>query len=82
MGADPVQLRIVDGLSRPGGDITGVLCFGADRLQKRLQLLHGAVPAAKEFGLIINPDHSGRTNSAGHTPAELAQMPSAAAQYG
>jgi len=73
MGADPVQLGIVDGLSRPGGNITGVTTLAADQLQKRLQLLHDAVPTAKVFGLIINPDNFGRTSSAGRTPVELAR---------
>jgi putative ABC transport system substrate-binding protein len=73
MGADPVQLGIVDGLSRPGGNITGATGLYADQLQKRLQLLHDAVPTAKVFGLIINPDQFGRTSSSGRTPVELAQ---------
>ena len=73
MGADPVQLGIVDGLSRPGGNITGVASLSADQLQKRLQLLHDAVPMAKIFGLIINPDNFGRTSSGRRTPVELAQ---------
>ena len=73
MGADPVQLGIVDGLSRPGGNITGVTALSADQVQKRLQLLHDAVPAAKVFGLIINSDNFGRTSSSGRTPVELAQ---------
>ena len=73
MGADPVQLGIVDGLSRPGGNITGVSMLSADQLQKRLQLLHDAIPAARIFGLIINPDNFGRTSSGGRTPVELAQ---------
>jgi putative ABC transport system substrate-binding protein len=73
MGADPVQLGIVDGLSRPGGNITGVTVLAADQLQKRLQLLHDAVPAAKVFGLIVNPDNFARTSSGGRTPVELAQ---------
>jgi putative ABC transport system substrate-binding protein len=73
MGADPVQLGIVDGLSRPGRNITGVTSLSADQLQKRLQLLHDAVPKAKVFGLIINPDNFGRTSSGGRTSVELAQ---------
>ena len=73
MGADPVQLGIVDGLSRPGGNITGVTVLAADQIQKRLQLLHDAVPMAKVFGFIVNPDNFGRTSSGGRTPIELAQ---------
>jgi putative ABC transport system substrate-binding protein len=73
MGADPVQLRIVDGLSRPGGNITGVTTLASDQVQKRVQLLHDAAPAAKVFGLIINPDNFGRTSSVGRTPVELTQ---------
>jgi putative ABC transport system substrate-binding protein len=73
MGADPVQLGIVDGLARPGRNITGVTGLVGDQLQKRLQLLHDAVPMAKVFGLIINPDNFGRTSSGGRTPIELAQ---------
>jgi putative ABC transport system substrate-binding protein len=73
MGADPVQLGIVDGLSRPGGNVTGVTVLAADQLQKRLQLLHDAVPTAKVFGLIINPDQFGRTSSGRRTSVELAQ---------
>ena len=73
MGADPVQLGIVDGLSRPGGNVTGFTGLNADQLQKRLQLLHDAVPSAKVFGLITNPDQFGRTSSSGRTPVELAQ---------
>ena len=73
MGADPVQLGIVDGLSRPGGNITGVTVLAADQIQKRLQLLHDAVPMAKVFGFIVNPDNFGRTSSGGRTPVELAQ---------
>jgi putative ABC transport system substrate-binding protein len=46
MGADPVQLGIVDGVSRPGGNITGTTSLASDQLQKRLQLLHDAVPTA------------------------------------
>jgi putative ABC transport system substrate-binding protein len=73
MGADPVQLGIADGLSRPGGNITGVTVLAADQIQKRLQLLHDAVPMAKVFGFIVNPDNFGRTSSGGRTPVELAQ---------
>jgi putative tryptophan/tyrosine transport system substrate-binding protein len=72
MGADPVQARLVDGLSRPGGNITGVTSLASDQIQKRLQLLHDAVPAAKVIGLLLNPDNLGAPSS-GRTALELVQ---------
>jgi putative ABC transport system substrate-binding protein len=45
-GGDTVQLHI-----------TGFTELARDRLQIRLQLLHDAIPTAKVFGLIINPDN-------------------------
>jgi ABC-type uncharacterized transport system substrate-binding protein len=71
MGADPVELRLVDGLSRPGGNVTGVTSLTGPQIQKRLQLLHDAVPAAKTFGLLFNPDNA--TPSSGRTNIQLAQ---------
>jgi ABC-type uncharacterized transport system substrate-binding protein len=73
MGADPVQLGLVASLNRPAGNITGVTVLASDQMQKRLQLLHDAVPAAKRFGLIINPDNLPRASSAGRTTLELAE---------
>jgi putative ABC transport system substrate-binding protein len=73
MGADPVQLRLVDGLSRPGGNITGVTTLASDQIQKRLQLLHDTVPSAKVFGFLTNPENSGRNSTDGRTAIELAQ---------
>jgi putative tryptophan/tyrosine transport system substrate-binding protein len=73
MGADPVQLGVVAGLDRPGGNITGVSGLGIDLIQKRLQLLHDLVPNAKGFGLLLNPDNLGPSSSAGRTQIELAE---------
>ena len=36
MGGDPVQLRVVDSLSRPGGNITGVSSLSVDVSQSGL----------------------------------------------
>jgi putative ABC transport system substrate-binding protein len=72
MGADPVQLGLVASINRPGGNITGVTSLTADLIQKRLQLLHDAVPNAKTFGLLENPDNLGAPNAAGRTAIELA----------
>ena len=68
-----MQLRLVGGLNRPGGNVTGSTVLAGDQIQKRLQLLHDAVPAAKVFGIIMNPDNSGPISSVGRTEIELAQ---------
>ena len=58
MGADPVGNGIVDGLARPGGNITGITYLAAEVTQKRLALLRELVPAAAIIGLLVNPSNS------------------------
>ncbi|MCP3407659.1 ABC transporter substrate-binding protein [Bradyrhizobium sp. CCGB01] len=55
MGGDPVQLRVVDSLSRPGGNITGVSSLSVDVSPKRLELMRDLLPAATSLGIVANP---------------------------
>jgi putative ABC transport system substrate-binding protein len=64
---DPIGSGLVDGLSRPGGNLTGATILGAELGPKRLELLHEAAPQAKVLGALINPT----TSSAGRLAANL-----------
>jgi len=55
VGGDPVELGLVARLDRPGANVTGVYQLAAATIQKRLQLLHEIVPAARTVGFLINP---------------------------
>jgi putative tryptophan/tyrosine transport system substrate-binding protein len=56
-GSDPVALGLVDSLSRPGGNITGVTLISRELLKKRLDLLRQVVPGVVAVGLLVNPDN-------------------------
>src|SRR5215469_13956636 len=62
MGADPVNLGLVASLSRPGGNLTGMVNLNAEIGPKRVELIHEAIPVATAVALLINP-----ANSAGET---------------
>ncbi len=54
-GADPIATGLVDSLSRPSGNITGVTSLNAQVAPKRLEMLHELLPQAKTFALMVNP---------------------------
>ena len=54
-GGDPVKEGIVDSLSRPGGNVTGITGMTSDLLGKRLDLLLKLVPQARKVGFISGP---------------------------
>lgn len=56
-GADPVSSGLVESLSRPGGNVTGVSSLNAEVLGKRIELLRTLVPAAKVMALLTNPSN-------------------------
>ncbi len=53
-GADPVKVRLVASLNRPGGNVTGVSWFSAELGPKRLALLAELVPNIAAAALMVN----------------------------
>jgi putative ABC transport system substrate-binding protein len=55
IGADAVKVGLVDSLSRPKDNLTGVSAFLSVLGPKRVELLHELLPAANTIALLANP---------------------------
>jgi ABC-type uncharacterized transport system substrate-binding protein len=55
IGANPVSLGLVDSLSRPGGNVTGITMFTTEMVAKRLELLGELLPKEGAIAFITNP---------------------------
>jgi len=55
MGGDPVALGVVDSLSRPGGNLTGVSSLSVEVSRKRLECMHELLPDATAFAVAVYP---------------------------
>jgi putative tryptophan/tyrosine transport system substrate-binding protein len=67
---DPVKGGLVDSLSRPRSNVTGVTFFGGGQLNaKRMELLRDLVPQAAVIAVLIDP----------HYPAAEAELPNVVA---
>jgi putative tryptophan/tyrosine transport system substrate-binding protein len=58
VGADPIEVGLVTSLSRPGGNVTGVVTLNVEVAAKRLELLHEMVPTATIVALLVNPTNT------------------------
>jgi len=54
---DILALGLVQSLSQPGGNITGMTFFNPELAAKRLELLKEAIPLLSKVGLVSNPDN-------------------------
>ena len=60
---DPLRAALVDSLSRPGGNATGIYFFVADLVAKQLGLLRELVPGAARVAVLVNPVAAARAES-------------------
>jgi putative tryptophan/tyrosine transport system substrate-binding protein len=54
-GADPVRIGLVDSLSHPGGNLTGINLFLAEVAAKRFEFLLALVPGVRSVAYLRNP---------------------------
>lgn len=58
---DPVRTNLVQSLSRPGGNLTGISDVAGELAPKRLQLLKEMAPSMKRVAMLWNPNDLGMT---------------------
>jgi putative ABC transport system substrate-binding protein len=59
---DPVEAKLVETLSRPGHNLTGLSFLSLDLAGKRMELLKEALPSSKRVAILTNPQHAGEQN--------------------
>lgn len=55
IGADPVTIGLVRSLSRPDANLTGLVIFGVQLIEKRLEILRELLPKGVRVALLVNP---------------------------
>ena len=55
LGFDPVQLRLVASINKPGGNITGTTTITTELAPKRLSLLFNLDPGIQDAAILMNP---------------------------
>jgi ABC-type uncharacterized transport system substrate-binding protein len=55
VGVDPVEVGLVASLSRPSGNLTGIVSLAVELGPKRLELAHELIPAAATIAFLVNP---------------------------
>jgi putative ABC transport system substrate-binding protein len=65
IGADPVRAGLVQSLSRPGGNITGISGFTDQLITKRLEIVNELLPNVTVIGALLNPSNPNSDRRAG-----------------
>jgi putative ABC transport system substrate-binding protein len=58
IGTDPVKVGLVESLSRPNGNLTGLSVFLTVLGPKRVELLHELIPGVSTIALLGNPSNA------------------------
>jgi putative ABC transport system substrate-binding protein len=53
---DALAAGLVNNLSRPGANLTGVTCINSDLDGKRVELIRELLPSISRLGVVVNPD--------------------------
>ena len=75
VSGDPIEAKLVQSLSRPGGNMTGATFLSLEIAGKRVELLKEALPRLRTLAALSNTDHPGEK-------AELRATESAAQKLG
>jgi putative ABC transport system substrate-binding protein len=70
-GGDPVALKLVPSIARPGGNATGISYLTSELGGKRLGLLHELAPRVTDFAALLHPNNA-------NTPAFIKDVEDAA----
>src|SRR5215470_2352886 len=55
--SEPVAIGLVDSLSRPGRNFTGLTTINRELMAKRLEVLKETIPTLTQVGYLANPDY-------------------------
>jgi len=73
---DPVATGLVQSLSHPGGNVTGLATYApGDFIAKRIEILRELIPSASKIAILANPGNPSHTQV-------LAEVPDAARNFG
>ena len=73
-GGDPVGEGIVQGLARPGGNITGLATFAGPEIEgKRLELLRAMLPSVSRVAYLLSKENKDWESPAGKSVRTAAQ---------
>jgi putative ABC transport system substrate-binding protein len=56
-GADPVSFGLVQSLSRPGGNVTGLTNFAEDLASKQVDIIRELLPSLARLGALVNVEN-------------------------